>query len=203
MPSSSRIRVSVRAHSSSSRCQSALLRASRETSRPRTMPCASHPDLGDQAPDALAVGRGAGLAEIGVDDDHAVGGASRERRRALAARTGGGCSRRSFEHLAQGGLAARRGKRGARRWAAGDLLGQRAHAASPGRCARIMSKQHLDGRRARRPPIGGAAAGGEVEPHTVVRRALRARRRGRGATAPPAPAAPRFGPRSAPSRSRS
>src|SRR6266545_3413806 len=38
MPSASTISVSVRLHSSSSRCRSALERASRETSRPKTAP---------------------------------------------------------------------------------------------------------------------------------------------------------------------
>ena len=38
MPSPSTISVSVRLHSSSSRCRSALERASRETSRPNTAP---------------------------------------------------------------------------------------------------------------------------------------------------------------------
>ena len=42
-PSSSQIRVSVRAQISSSRCQSALLRASRDTSRPSTIPARPMP----------------------------------------------------------------------------------------------------------------------------------------------------------------
>ena len=49
---------------------------------------ASHPDLGDQLLESFAVrGRGARLAEIGIDDDDPLVGLSPARRRAGAVRT--------------------------------------------------------------------------------------------------------------------
>src|SRR5687767_8946305 len=72
MPSSSRMSVSVRAQISSSRCQSAELRARRETSSPRTMP-ASHADLCHQSLKAVALGCGCSReALIVVNDDHLI-----------------------------------------------------------------------------------------------------------------------------------
>ena len=71
MPSSSRISVSASAQISSSRCQSVLLRARRETSSPITIPGPPQTDLGDQLLETFAVaGRGRRLAEVAVDDDH-------------------------------------------------------------------------------------------------------------------------------------
>src|SRR5215471_13796519 len=70
-PSSSQIRVPVMPHSSRSWCQSAELRASREHSRPSTIPAQG--DLGDQVLEAFPVGGGgAGVALVDVDDGDLV-----------------------------------------------------------------------------------------------------------------------------------
>jgi hypothetical protein len=60
-------------HSSSSWCQSRLLRARREASRLSTSPALPRPDLGDQALEALAFDAGrTRLAEVVVDHGDAL-----------------------------------------------------------------------------------------------------------------------------------
>ena len=98
---------------------------------------APHAHLGDETLEPFPVGRGAGLAEIGVDDHDAVGWPA-EGDRPLAERILAAGALGVFEHLAQGGLAHIE-EGGAAQVGGGDLLVEGAHAASPGRCARIMS----------------------------------------------------------------
>ena len=68
MPSSSRISVWVRAASSSRRCQSALLRARRDTSKPEYDAGAPESHLADQMLESVAViGLSAGQTEVGIN----------------------------------------------------------------------------------------------------------------------------------------
>jgi hypothetical protein len=71
LPTSFAIGVSVMPHRSSSRYQSALLRAKRETSIPSTMPTWPRAHFRGHAGDSGALHRsGAGKAEVFVNDDH-------------------------------------------------------------------------------------------------------------------------------------
>jgi len=73
-PSSSQISVLESAQISSSRCQSALLRARSETSRPSTIPALPRPTSATRRWKALTVGGArAGLSLVGVDHDDPLG----------------------------------------------------------------------------------------------------------------------------------
>src|SRR5581483_7141291 len=73
MPSSSRIKVSVMAQISRSRCQSVEFRARRETSSPRTIPALAHAHFHHEFLESLTVRRRrAGLAQIAVYGDDLI-----------------------------------------------------------------------------------------------------------------------------------
>ena len=105
VPSSSQIRVADMAQICSSRCQSALLRASRETSSPNTIP--ARPMLTSATSRWKAVpvgGGGAGLAWVGVDGDDPLG-LPAQRDRLLLQRVLAGGRFGVGQHLPQRGLA--------------------------------------------------------------------------------------------------
>ena len=69
MPSSSRMSVAVTAHNSMRRCQSAELRARRDTSKPHDNAGLAERDLADELLEAVTCRRiGSGLSEIAIDD---------------------------------------------------------------------------------------------------------------------------------------
>src|SRR5271155_1380190 len=75
MPSASPISVSVRPPNSMRRCQSALLRARRETSSPSTRPTVGEGDFGGQPGETRSRDKaGAGESEVLIDDHDAIGG---------------------------------------------------------------------------------------------------------------------------------
>ena len=86
--------MSVRAQISSSRCQSALFRASRDTSRPSTIPAWPMPTSATRRWNpSRSIGRGPGLALVGVDGDDLRRPASPARSPVAAARTAGSRTR--------------------------------------------------------------------------------------------------------------
>ena len=89
MPSSSRISVSLGAQISSSRCQSVEFET-REPGHlePEHDSGPAHADLGDQMPESLAIGVGAGQAEVGIDHDDALGRPARSHRPLAQCATG-------------------------------------------------------------------------------------------------------------------
>src|SRR5271166_6862625 len=74
MPSASPISVSVRPPNSMRRCQSALLRARRETSSPSTRPTRARATSAVSRAKPDRDKAGAGEPEVLIDDDDAIGG---------------------------------------------------------------------------------------------------------------------------------